>query len=56
MTATIAGNPDTGGIFTQPVPYSDGQTGHFEQSGGLGTTTPGGQIGVGDGWYSSYPL
>jgi acid phosphatase type 7 len=53
MTATIAGNPDTGGTFTQPVPYSDGQAGHFEQSGGLGNTVPtGGQVGVGDGWYS----
>ena len=29
---------DTGGTFTQPVPYSDGQAGHFEQTGGLGTT------------------
>ena len=52
MTATIAGNPDTGGTFTQPVPYSDGQAGHFEQSGGLGTNTGGGPVGVGDGWYS----
>jgi hypothetical protein len=53
MTATIAGNPDTAGTFTQPVPYSDGQAGHFEQSGGLGNTVPaGGPVGVGDGWYS----
>ena len=53
MTATISGNPDTGGTFTQPVPNSDGQAGHFEQTGGLGTTNPvGGPIGVGDGWYS----
>jgi hypothetical protein len=53
MTATIANNPDTGGTFTQPVPYSDGQAGHFEQSGGLGNTVPaGGSVGVGDGWYS----
>ncbi len=53
MTATIAGNPDTGGTFTQPVPYSDGQAGHFEQTGGLGETVPaGGPVGVGDGWYS----
>jgi hypothetical protein len=53
MTATVANNPDTGGTFTQPVPYSDGQAGHFAQTGGLGTTVPaGGQIGVGDGWYS----
>ena len=52
MTATIAGNPDTGGTFTQPVPHSDGQAGHFEQSGGLGTSASGGPVGVGDGWYS----
>jgi len=53
MMATISGIPDTNGAFTQPVPYSDGQAGHFEQSGGLGTTIPaGGQVGVGDGWYS----
>jgi acid phosphatase type 7 len=53
MTATIANNPETGGTFTQPVPYSDGQAGHFEQSGGLGNTVPaGGPVGVGDGWYS----
>ena len=53
MTATIAGNPDTGGTFTQPVPYSDGQAGHFEQTGGLGTNNvAGGPVGVGDGWYS----
>jgi acid phosphatase type 7 len=52
MTATIANNPDTGGTFTQPVPYSDGQAGHFAQSGGLGTNTGGGPVGVGDGWYS----
>jgi hypothetical protein len=52
MTATISGNPDTGGTFTQPVPFSDGQAGHFEQTGGLGTNTAGGSVGVGDGWYS----
>jgi acid phosphatase type 7 len=52
MTATIAGNPDTGGTFTQPVPYSNGQAGQFEQSGGLGTNTAGGAVGIGDGWYS----
>src|SRR5271168_674980 len=45
MTVTIAKNPYTGGTFTQPVPYSDGQAGHFAQTGGLGTTVPaGGQI------------
>jgi hypothetical protein len=53
MTATITGIPDTDGTFTQPVPYSDGQAGHFEQTGGVGTnSTPGGTVGVGDGWYS----
>ena len=41
MTATVANNPDTGGTFTQPVPYSDGQAGHFEQTGGLGTNSTG---------------
>jgi len=34
------------------VPYSDGQAGHFEQTGGLGTNAGGGPVGVGDGWYS----
>ncbi|HEX4002382.1 MAG TPA: metallophosphoesterase [Candidatus Acidoferrales bacterium] len=52
MTATISGIPDTDGTFTQPVPYSDGQAGHFEQSGGLGSSAGGGPVGVGDGWYS----
>jgi hypothetical protein len=52
MMATIANTPDTGGTFTQPVPYSDGQAGHFEQTGGAGTNTGGGPDGVGDGWYS----
>ncbi len=33
MTATVAGNPDTAGTFTQPVPYSDGQAGHFAANG-----------------------
>jgi acid phosphatase type 7 len=53
MTATVSGNPDTGGTFTQPVPFSDGQAGHFAQTGGLGTNSAaGGNVGVGDGWYS----
>ena len=52
MMATISGNPDTSGTFTQPVPFSDGQAGHFEQTGGLGTNANGGPVGVGDGWYS----
>ena len=51
-TATISNNPDTGGTFTQPVPYSDGQAGHFDQSGGLGSAADGGPVGVGNGWYS----
>ena len=37
----------------QPVPRSDGQAGHFEQTGGVGATIPAGSaVGVGDGWYS----
>jgi Calcineurin-like phosphoesterase len=52
MTATISGNPDTDGTFTQPVPYSNGQAGQFQQSGGLGTNINGGPVGVGNGWYS----
>jgi len=52
MMTTISGNPDTAGTFTQPVPFSDGQAGHFEQTGGLGTAENGGPVGVGDGWYS----
>jgi acid phosphatase type 7 len=60
VMATITGNPDTGGTFTQPVPNSDGQAGHFEQSGGLGTAVyangpaagTAAPVGVGDGWYS----
>src|SRR6185437_10580411 len=60
VMATVSGNPDTGGTFTQPVPNSDGQAGHFAQSGGLGTAvyangpTAGANapVGVGNGWYS----
>ena len=60
MTATVSGNPDTAGTFTQPVPFSDGQAGHFEQSGGLGTgiyangpaAGAAAPVGVGNGWYS----
>jgi acid phosphatase type 7 len=37
----------------QPIPRADGQAGHFEESGGVGSTIPaGGPVGVGDGWYS----
>ena len=35
----------------QPIPRADGQAGHFEPTGGLGST-PANPIGVGDGWYS----
>jgi len=35
----------------QPIPRADGQAGHFEATGGLGSTTTN-PIGVGDGWYS----
>ena len=48
---TTITNPVTG-TFTQPVPYSDGQAGHFDQSGGVGTATGGAPVGVGNGWYS----
>jgi hypothetical protein len=52
--------PGVAGTFTQPIPNSDGQAGHFDQSGGdgsakyengpnAGATAP---VGVGDGWYS----
>ena len=37
----------------QPIPRPNGQAGHFEESGGVGSTVPaGGTVGVGDGWYS----
>jgi acid phosphatase type 7 len=36
----------------QPIPRSDGQAGHFDQSGGVGSSANGGPVGVGDGWYS----
>jgi acid phosphatase type 7 len=60
IMATVSGNPDTGGTFTQPIPNSDGQAGQFVQSGGLGTAvyangpSAGGTapVGVGNGWYS----
>jgi hypothetical protein len=35
----------------QPIPRADGQAGHFEESGGIGSTAAN-PIGVGDGWYS----
>ena len=42
----------SGGTFTSPVPQPDGQAGHFEETGGLGSASGGGPVGVGDGWYS----
>lgn len=48
---TTITNPVTG-TFTQPVPYSDGQAGHFDQTGGVGTAAGGAPVGVGNGWYS----
>jgi hypothetical protein len=50
---TGCGYPGLTTPIAQPVPRSDGQAGHFEQSGGVGETVPvGGAVGVGDGWYS----
>ena len=52
-TQTGCGFPGATAPNPQPVPRSDGQAGHFEQTGGVGTTSPpGGTVGVGDGWYS----
>ncbi len=36
----------------QPVPRSDGQAGHFEQTGGVEHRRRATPVGVGDGWYS----
>jgi acid phosphatase type 7 len=44
--------PGTTTPSAQPIPRSDGQAGHFEQTGGVGLTVSGGPTGVGDGWYS----
>jgi len=45
--------PASSAPVAQPIPRSDGQAGHFEQTGGVGQTVPpGGPVGVGDGWYS----
>ncbi len=44
MMTTTTSNPVTG-AFTQPVPQTDGQAGHFDESNGVAN-------GVGDGWYS----
>jgi hypothetical protein len=53
INASICNNPGLTTPDPQPIPRSDGQAGHFEQSGGVGQTVPpGGPVGVGDGWYS----
>jgi acid phosphatase type 7 len=53
INATICNNPGNTTPVGQPIPRSDGQAGHFEQTGGVGPTVPsGGPVGVGDGWYS----
>jgi acid phosphatase type 7 len=50
---TGCGYPGLTAPIAQPIPRSDGQAGHFEQSGGVAETVPtGGPVGVGDGWYS----
>jgi hypothetical protein len=47
------GYPASTTPVAQPVPRPDGQAGHFEESGGVGSTIPAGSpVGVGDGWYS----
>jgi hypothetical protein len=52
-TMTGCGYPGLTTSNPQPVPRPDGQAGHFEGTGGVGTTIPsGGSVGVGDGWYS----
>jgi len=48
---TGCGFPGLSTPSAQPIPRSDGQAGHFEQSGGLGSTAEN-PVGVGDGWYS----
>jgi hypothetical protein len=50
---TGCGYPGATAPNPQPIPRPDGQAGHFAQTGGLGSnSTPGGTVGVGDGWYS----
>jgi len=47
------GYPASTTPVAQPIPRPDGQAGHFEESGGIGSTIPAGSpVGVGDGWYS----
>jgi hypothetical protein len=48
---TGCGYPGLSTPIAQPIPRSDGQAGHFEQSDGLGSTAES-PVGVGDGWYS----
>jgi len=49
-----AGKTPVGALPSQPIPRTDGQAGHFEETGGLETAIipAGGPVGVGDGWYS----
>jgi hypothetical protein len=49
--STPCGYPGLTTPNPQPIPRADGQAGHFEATGGLGSTTTN-PIGVGDGWYS----
>jgi len=52
-TMTGCGYPAATTPNPQPIPRADGQAGHFEETGGVGSTIPaGGPVGVGDGWYS----
>jgi 3',5'-cyclic AMP phosphodiesterase CpdA len=52
-TMTGCGYPAATTPNPQPIPRPDGQAGHFEETGGVGSTVPaGGPVGVGDGWYS----
>jgi acid phosphatase type 7 len=50
-TMTGCGYPGATTPVAQPIPRSDGQAGHFEESGGIGSTEAN-PVGVGDGWYS----
>jgi len=49
--ASACNNPGLTTPNPQPIPRTDGQAGHFEATGGLGSTAAN-PIGVGDGWYS----
>jgi hypothetical protein len=39
-------------LSSNPIPRSDGQAGHFEETGGPESSLNGGPVGVGEGWYS----